>query len=396
MIWAIGGVLAVISVLVLLLPTLRKREVALGRDESAMEIFKDQLSEVDRDAARGLISGEEATAARSEIKRRMLVLTRNKEAAEATGSASAATGGVIGLVIAALFIPVVGFGLYALRGAPQVPSQPFAERAAEQQEATEVTQLAETLRNRLLEDANGGPSDGWMLLGQTYMRMNRFAEAAQAFARVAVRPEADSSVFSQYAEALVASENGVITQTASGAIVRAMELDPMNPAAVYYNAQLQAQDGLIRDARVSLLQRLGAADGFEPWMEIFVQQANQYGEEIGADPVSLQDFAPMMGGGAPRVAMPGPSTEDVEAAQEMSGEDRAAFVRSMVERLASRLEEEPGDLEGWLRLARAYSVLGETAGAEDAATRARALADVLPEDDPGRLATQAELRALGL
>lgn len=394
MIWAIGGVLAVISVLVLVLPGLRKREAALGRDESAMEIFKDQLSEVDRDAARGLISGDEATAARSEIKRRMLVLTRNKTTSEATTSTPA--GGMTGLVIGALFIPLVGFGLYALRGAPHVPSQPFAERAAEQQEATEVAQLAETLRNRLLEDPEGGPSDGWMLLAQTYMRMNRFPEAAQAFARVAVRPEADSSVFSQYAEALVASENGVITQTASQAIAKAMELDPMNPAAVYYNAQLLAQDGRIRDARAALLQRIGAAGGFEPWMEIFVQQANQYGEEVGADPVSLQDFAPMMGDGAPRVVMPGPSAEDVEAAQEMSGEDRAAFVRSMVERLASRLEEEPGDLEGWLRLARAYSVLGETAGAEDAALRARALADVLPEDDPGRLATQAELRALGL
>lgn len=394
MIWAIGGALAVISVLVLVLPGLRKREAALGRDESAMEIFKDQLSEVDRDAARGLISGDEATAARSEIKRRMLVLTRNKATSEVTTATPA--GGMTGLVIGALFIPLVGFGLYALRGAPHVPSQPFAERAAEQQEATEVAQLAETLRNRLLEDPEGGPSDGWMLLAQTYMRMNRFPEAAQAFARVAVRPEADSSVFSQYAEALVASENGVITQTASQAIAKAMELDPMNPAAVYYNAQLLAQDGRIRDARAALLQRIGAAGGFEPWMEIFVQQANQYGEEVGADPVSLQDFAPMMGDSAPRVAMPGPSAEDVEAAQEMSGEDRAAFVRSMVERLASRLEEEPGDLEGWLRLARAYSVLGETAGAEDAAMRARALADVLPEDDPGRLATQAELRALGL
>lgn len=395
MIWAIGGVLAAVSVLVLVLPALRRRGEALGRDESALEIFKDQLSEVDRDEARNLISGDEATAARSEIKRRMLALTKRQESGAGQSTSS---GGVTLLVISALAIPAMGFGLYAVRGAPEIPSQPFAERAEEQNEASEVAQLAETLRTRLLEDPNGGPSDGWMLLGQTYMRMNRFAPAAEAFARVAARPEADSSVHSQYAEALIASENGVITQTASRAIAQAMALDPMNPAAVYYMAQELAQDGLLRDARSALLRRIQAARTFEPWMEIFVVAANQYGEEIGIeDPVALQDFAPMFAARAEAATnAPGPSAEDVQAAQEMSGDDRAAFIQSMVDGLAARLEEEPGDLEGWLRLARAYVVLGNTEGATEAAEEARALADVLPSDDPGRLATQAELSALGL
>ncbi|WP_424974789.1 c-type cytochrome biogenesis protein CcmI [Dinoroseobacter sp. S124A] len=392
MIWAIGGVLAALSVLVLVLPAMRKRTDTLGRDESALEIFKDQLAEVDRDAARGLISGDEATAARSEIKRRMLALTKRQEAG---GTGETRTGGVAVLLAAAAFIPVAGFALYAVRGAPEIPSQPFAERAAEQEEVTEVAELAETLRTRLLEDETGGPSDGWMLLGQTYMRMNRFGEAAQAFAVVAVRPEADSSVHSQYAEALIAAENGVITQTASRAIAQAMTLDPMNPAAVYYNARELAQEGLIRDARASLLTRIQQASGPEPWMEIFLQQANQLGEEIGMDPISLRDVVSIPSQ-APGPAMPGPTAEQVEAAQEMSVEDRSAMIRSMVDGLAARLEDEPGDLEGWLRLARAYAVLGEAEGAAEAAQKARALADVLPEGDPGRLATQAALDALGL
>ncbi|MDD9718140.1 c-type cytochrome biogenesis protein CcmI [Dinoroseobacter sp. PD6] len=393
MIWVIGGVLAAISVLVLVLPAWRKRGEALGRDESAMEIFKDQLSEVDRDEARNLISGDEATAARSEIKRRMLAITKRQGN---TTKAKSASGGVTVLVVSALAIPVLGFVLYGMRGAPEIPSQPFAERAEEQNEASEIAQLAETLRTRLLEDRTGGPSDGWMLLGQTYMRMNRFEAAAEAFGRVAERPDADSGVHSQYAEALISAENGVVTQTASRAIAQAMQLDPMNPAAVYYRARELAQDGLLRDARASLLLRIQEAPGFEPWMEIFLETANQYGEEIGIEePVQLQDFAPVFAARS-QAATPGPSPEDVEAAEEMSGEDRAAFIRSMVEGLAARLAEEPGDLEGWLRLARAYTVLGNTEGATDAADKARALAEILPSDDPGRLATQAELNALGL
>jgi cytochrome c-type biogenesis protein CcmH len=324
----------------------------------------------------------------------MLALTKRSESGSEQRMAS---GGVTLLVISALTIPVMGFALYALRGAPEIPSQPFAERAAEQEEVSEVAQLAETLRTRLLEDPNGGPSEGWMLLGQTYMRMNRFGPASEAFARVAVRPEADSSVHSQYAEALIAQDNGVITQTASRAIAQAMTLDPMNPAAVYYRARELAQDGLLRDARASLLRRIQAAQGFEPWMGVLLEAANQFGEEIGIEePVTLQDFAPMFNAQAQQQPPAGPSPEDVQAAQEMSGEDRAAFIQSMVDGLAARLEEEPGDLDGWVRLARAFTVLGNSEGALDAAERARALAEILPSDDPDRLATQVELNALGL
>ena len=70
---------------------------------------------------------------------------------------------------------------------------------------------------------------------------------------------------------------------------------------------------------------------------------------------------------------PGPNREEMEAAAEMSAKDRAAMIRSMVERLAARLADEPDDLQGWIRLERAYQVLGETAQADEAAKRIEAL-----------------------
>ena len=48
-----------------------------------------------------------------------------------------------------------------------------------------------------------------------------------------------------------------------------------------------------------------------------------------------------------------------------------AFIRSMVERLADRLKDEPNDIQGWRRLARAYEVLGETEKAKTAQARVR-------------------------
>ena len=87
----------------------------------------------------------------------------------------------------------------------------------------------------------------------------------------------------------------------------------------------------------------------------------------------------------------GPNAADVAAAEEMSEEDRTAFIRSMVDGLAMRLEEDPSDLEGWLRLIRAYSVLGDSEALAAAQGRARAVAEALPADDPRREPFLAQL-----
>ena len=70
---------------------------------------------------------------------------------------------------------------------------------------------------------------------------------------------------------------------------------------------------------------------------------------------------------------PGPTREDVEAAKSMSAGDRSQMIRSMVQRLADRLKENPNDLAGWRRLANAYRVLGESEKAKQADVRIKSL-----------------------
>ncbi|HUN51057.1 MAG TPA: tetratricopeptide repeat protein, partial [Candidatus Sulfotelmatobacter sp.] len=70
---------------------------------------------------------------------------------------------------------------------------------------------------------------------------------------------------------------------------------------------------------------------------------------------------------------PGPSTADIQAAQKLTGDERAQMIRSMVQRLADRLQKQPDDFDGWMRLARAYQVLGEADKAQDALSHAQKL-----------------------
>src|SRR5262249_47735029 len=75
----------------------------------------------------------------------------------------------------------------------------------------------------------------------------------------------------------------------------------------------------------------------------------------------------------------GPNAEDLAAASKLGPEQRDQMVRGMVERLATRLREDGSDVEGWLRLVRAYMVLGERERARAAAADARRALTKEPE-----------------
>lgn len=384
MLWGILALLSVSAIAMLLLPMLRHDAAGTDRQAGAVAVLADQLHEVDRDADRGLISNDEAEAAKIEIKRRLLKLNRG-----ASANGRSVMGGRAALWISALVVPLFAGLLYAQLGSPGVPTVPFADRQDERAEQAQITELTGRLLERLENDPEGGPTEGWMLLGQTYMRMGRYSAAAAAMGNVIERDDTVSAMVSQYAEALIAADDGIVTPQARNAIRRALEMDSSNPAASYYEAIALDQAGDSEDAHDLLVARLVQAAGPAPWMEIFVAQANRIGETIGREPVSLAAFAPMTGDA------PGPSRDDVVAASEMSEADRAAFIRSMVDRLANRLAEDPDDLDGWIRLGNAYGVLGETEKAREAYEAANGLAAGLPSDDPRRQSIREALSELG-
>lgn len=280
----------------------------------------------------------------------------------------------VGVLVVALLVPALGLGLYATVGRPGVPSQPFAERGGERAAEAEIASLTAELRRRLEADPEGGPTEGWVLLGQTHMRRGDYGEAVAAFAVATAREDAPAGALTLHAEALVGGEGGVVTPPALALIDRALALDPQVPAAHYYRAQARAQAGDPAGGRRILLDRLAQAQGPEPWTEIFVAEVNRLGAEAGLAPVAARDVVP-----------------GLAEAEDRTPEEQDAAIRSMVDALAARLEAEPGDLEGWLRLGQARAVLGEAEAAGAAYDRALAL---MPRDDPRRGEVEAAAAAL--
>ncbi len=326
------------------------------REDAALAIFSDQLGEIDREEGRGLISAVEAGAARTEIKRRMLAADRVRQR-NATGAVR--TGGRT-LVVLAVLVPVAGLGVYFAISNPA--GRAVASGASERQAPSDIANLAAQVRARL-EAEGEGATEGWLLLARTYAGMGDTAKALEAYARVADRDDVTADGLARYGELLVVTDGGTVSAAAIGVLDRALAIAP-DPRATYYRAVAFEQEARYADALALVETRLAAGADEEALLTL----------ETYRDALRERMILP-----------PTPDAAAVEAAGAMSATDREAFIGSMVDGLAARLEANPDDLDGWLRLANAYDVLERPADALRAYQSAEPLLDGVAEGDPRRV-----------
>lgn len=384
--WILAALMAALVVVALLWPLLRRRASAPAAADFDRAVYRDQLAELEQDLERGLIDTGAAEAARREIGRRLL----QTEAAEA--SAPAAGGGgwrSVALVLIIALPPALGLGLYLHLGTPDLPGLPLAER--DPGGPLEVGLLEARLKERI--ESEPRDIESRLILAQVYARTGRYAEAVEvyraAIAEVEKLGPVPGPLHAALGESLVAAAGGQVGREARLAFAAAIEADPGNSRARYYAGLAMAQDGRLEaaiDVWKSLAEDLPAAS---PMVNLLRQQIAQAAQDAGIQPPAL---ALRPESSAPEG--PGPSAADVEAAQEMSAEERQEFIRAMVGRLAGRLAEQPADPDGWLRLARAYLVLEEVDKARDALASAETQIAALPEGAPQRAALAERLESL--
>jgi cytochrome c-type biogenesis protein CcmH len=351
------------------------------RADYDITIYKDQLAEVDRDTERGLLTQTEAEAARTEIQRRLLAAADDKEAGEAEVAAAPAGARAVRLGIAIL-LPAGAIAFYLYLGSPDHGDLPFAgrdlasEMAAQNPAAgSEMDVLVKRLADRLEDDPSN--IEGWQLLARTLITMGRANEAVDALRQAMAMAPDRPDIAASYGEALIVVHDGRVTEQALEILETAGKADPMNPIPRYYTGMAKAQAGDTQGALQEWINLVAVSPADAPWLPNLRQQIDEAAGNMGIDASSIVPSAGLPAPPATQAPVtapgPGPSQEQMEAAAEMSTEDRTAMIRSMVERLAERLAGEPDDLQGWVRLERAYRVLGETDKANEAAKHIQAL-----------------------
>ena len=313
-------------------------------DGSEATVYKDQLAEIDRDVAAGLIGAPEAEAARVEISRRLLAAADGERKPAIRSSLKWRRAAA---VLALVGLPVLTVATYLPLGSPRLGDFSLAARAR----APDGNQPLDNLLAQVEQHLEKNPTDGrgWSVLAPVLLRLGRYDDAVRAY-RNSITHNGDSAERrADLGEAIAAAAGGVVTSEAKAEFERAMTLDGDAAKASYFLGLAAEQDGRTTDAGSIWREMLAKAPADAPWRPL------------------VQAALARLGG----VAAPALSGDTMAAAKDMSEGDRGAMIRGMVDRLAMRLKQNGDDVEGWLRLVRAYMVMGDREKAKGALTDAR-------------------------
>jgi cytochrome c-type biogenesis protein CcmH len=355
MLWIIFAVMTAAALFAVLWPLGRKpSNRAAGSDRL---VYQDQLKEIDRDRAVGLIGDVEAESARIEISRRLLAAVDAESAIPKQSSLKANARPQRAAVVAMLIVPMVALTFYLKLGSPDIPAQSAFARANESGEDRSIASLVSQVESHLAHNPNDGA--GWEVLAPVYLRLGRFADAVMA-RKKAISLNGDSPARqSDLGEALVAAADGVVTDESKLAFQRAVVGDAHNAKARYFIGLADEQDGNRDDAAKEWRGLLDEAPADAPWKDL------------------VRAALARVTSGPP--AASGPSPADIAAAENIPEAERTEMIRGMVQRLSDRLHADGKDIDSWMRLVRAYAILGDRDKAKDAAADARRALSDAPE-----------------
>lgn len=351
--WIIFALMSAAAILAVLWPLAHKPRA--GSAGSDVVVYRDQLEEISRDRGAGLIGEAEAEAARIEVSRRLLAAADTQAPAPQQQPLWHRRAAALAPLIVLLLVPL---GLYAALGSPNIPGQPAYARGALPPGHESIAALIGQVEQRLAKNPDDGA--GWQAIAPVYMRLGRYDDAVMALRKSLALNGETAERDSDLGEALVAAADGVVTDDAKQLFERAVARDSRDPKAGYFLGLADEQDGKREAAAAKWRALLKDAPADAPWIG-FVSQALA---RVTGQPVA----------GA------GPTPQQMAAAENMPAAQRVEMIRGMVAKLADRLHADGNDVEGWLRLVRAYAVLGDQEKAKGAAADAkRALAE-RPDD----------------
>ena len=370
LLWFIFALMTAAAVFAVLWPLGHAADAQAGSD---LAVYRDQLDEIERDRAAGLIGELEAQAARVEVSRRLITAADVAEFSHAAPIGSSLWRRRAAAIAGVVLLPLVAAVFYLTIGSPQLPGQPLEARLRDVHEDKSIASLVSQVEAHL--ERNPDDARGYEVLAPVYLRLGRFAEAVTARRKLLALNGENAERQSDLGEALAAAANGIVTAEAKTAFDRALALDANELKARFFVGLAAEQDG----------DRTKAAATWRAMLEMHRPMPRgcrwcvKHSRVLAVRP--------------PLPLRPAPAPKIVAAAGSMSEKDRGDMIRGMVARLADRLKENGSDLEGWERLLRAYMVLGERDKAYAAAADAkRALAS-----DPDKLRRIDDMiKSLGL
>ena len=372
MIWILGFLVCIVIIILIVRSIIAPHELDIGVASKDLLIYKDQLIEVEKDLEKGILNKIESDAARIEVSRRILLADKRSKSENTITKNPKILSKLVTATIF-LFILVGTFSTYAYIGNPTLKDMPLKSRLAQAQE-NRSNRISQENAELLVPDENieapddyldlvsklrsamqDRPNDmqGLRLLALHEFRLGKYRSARKAHTQIIniLGNKATAKDFVDFAEVMIVATNGYVSPEAETTLRRALELTPNDGRARYYSGLSMAQNGR-PDVALRLWENL-LNEGPEnaPWIPLIKDQ--------------IIDIARLAGVNLSEDKLPGPNSEQIDSAKNMSDQERMEMIQGMVTSLSNRLANEGGSVNEWARLIRALGVLGETTSASN-------------------------------
>ena len=339
------------------------------------KVYMAQLNKLERDHREGKLSDIEAKAVRTHFARRLLASTSVAED-DIEARFSNKLRDII-LVTTVILVPVVSFGLYIAIGNPSLVDQRFTihpkdETQAGSASSNNLEALAQGLLQQLqIESKN---TRGWVMLARYYINLGKYEKAVRSAERAIKTNSRDSEAHSVYGETLYFAAGKIFTPIVRSTFVTVLENEPAEPRARYYLALADAADGKDPEAYSALQTLIDESPIEAPYLPILFYTADTIAKKIGLKPILSAQAMRLMR----ELLKSSPAwwitKNDLSAATVISEADQNRVVRYIVGRLEHKLRKNQDDLNGWVKAANAYRVLGEVSKEAEALREAAYIA----------------------
>ena len=353
-----------------------------GKSGTSSDVYRAQLSEIEREEATGIVSADDARMARLEVQRRLIASAENDKALDdspMTASDKIIFLGTVAVVVLGSGLIYMNIGRPDLKSAARHPGVWSSENAAlgllSSQPAGQaapgnvnsVESMIQSLEQRLAQ----APEDveGWRLLGWSKFRTDDYSGARDAYAIAAALEPENPLILSVYGEAMIMAQGGIVTDEARAILEKTIALAPKDARTRFLLGLGKEQAGDAEGALAAWLALLADGDPSEDWFGEVRRRVIELSTRSGIDVSDRLPPAPAAG----------PTPDQVSAAQAMTPEARQAMIQNMVDGLAARLNEDPNDLEGWIKLISSRRVLGQDSLANSALAEAQSAFAQNPE-----------------
>ena len=228
--FAIFATLMIVVVAVMVLPPLwlglRAPKAKTNRKEMNLDIFRDQVADLEREKAEGNLSDANFEQAKAEVQRRLLEEVEPESAAETTSHGPSRKIAVFLL----LLMPIFAVTGYALLGNPRAldPTQTSAPPKMTQEQINGmVAKLAEKMA------ANPDDLKGWLMLARSYKTMGRYDDAVAAYGKAEKLVNEDPDLLASYAETVAMANGKGLKGKPMQLVDRALKLDPKHPHSLF-------------------------------------------------------------------------------------------------------------------------------------------------------------------